>query len=84
MRLRFPKDSRKPRKGINMESTLPSILIRLVDDVPPLPKGFTYQMPELEAMAPVRRRKAEIVGSFRGVVADLVLTDDDELREMGL
>ena len=82
MRLRFPKDSRKPRKGINMDRPMPTILIRLVEDVGFLPAGFTYSMPELEAMILVRRKKAEIVGKF-GTTADIELTAE-ELQEAGL
>lgn len=82
MRLRFPKGSRTPRKGINMDLPTPTTLIRLVEDVGLLPQGFTYRMPELEAMALVRRRKAEIVGRF-GTAADIELTAE-ELQEAGV
>jgi len=83
MRLRFPKDSRKPRKGINMERPTPTMLIRLTEDVGKLPSGFVYELPAFEAQRLIARRMATAVGNFRGILPDLVLTED-ECQEAGL
>jgi hypothetical protein len=52
------------------------LAIRLLEDVGKLPAGFTYELPEREALALIARRKATAVGDTKQS-ADLVLTQED-------
>jgi hypothetical protein len=76
VKLKIPRDSRTPRRKIGMSERPPKLLIRLTEDVGRLPAGFTYQIPEREALALIAERKATAVASTKQT-ADLVLTHED-------
>ncbi len=75
MKLKIPRNSHK-RRHIGMSERPPALLIRLTEDVGKLPAGFTYELPEREALALIARRKATVVGDTKQS-ADLVLTAEE-------
>jgi hypothetical protein len=58
------------------------LLVRLIENVGPLPSGFIYNLPRFEAEKLIRRKKATAVGML-GVMPDLTLTED-EVAEAGI
>jgi hypothetical protein len=69
-------------KSTPVEFPLEPLLIRLTEDVGPLPAGFTYELPAFESRRLIARRKAVAVGRL-GTIPDVKLTED-ECREAGL
>jgi hypothetical protein len=52
------------------------LIVTLLENVGKLPAGFTYELPEREALALIARRKATAVGNTKQT-PDLVLTQED-------
>jgi hypothetical protein len=77
-----------PRNKVDNTPRQPSefltepILVRLLEDVPPLPKGLVYSLPAYEATRLIYRRVATAVGSL-SVLPDITLSEQ-ECAEAGL
>ena len=77
MRLKFPRDSRTPRRRIGMSKPAPPMHIRLTEDVGLLPAGFVVLVAKDEAIRLIARRKAQPVGAYRAQTADITLTEEE-------